>query len=503
MARDEMAREHESETSLLDRRSYLKLAGAAAASVATVGTSTGSATAADGDGGLILREGFEDDTYRENFTEMRTPESEHMLDECTTEVVRNGSQALRVPFPEGSHDGMTARTDPVEAGLVAEPIQELYASYWVYFPEDFECANGEGKKLPGPVNYFEDHSATDGNGDGHGGDPATGYGWSARLYFWGGTSDEVELSYGVYHMDMDQTWGVSYPDPPVRVSKGQWHLVQQHIKLNTTSGGSADTNGALELWIDGENVFSRDDFRFTEHPEEGIKYNHTTWYGGSTASPKDQSVYLDEMALHANQLPEVKEPEGDALELISDEGTPSMDYEFTVEGNVHKRRYVGDISAEENDTLTDNGDGTTTVSGTAGNGYGDSYIVDGVVQSMTIDESNWTLRYDGEEVTVDELVEPAGPSVDRFEVAKSEQLGTDRMFSVRWAVSDAENGLDTVEVVVAESVSNVNFAVTNATGETASGWDLFQFPTGTELDVNLRVTDAAGNVTEQSKTVTL
>lgn len=500
MARDEMAREHESETSLLDRRSYLKLAGAAAASLGTVGTS-GAAAAADGDGGLILREEYEDETYRDNYTKIRTPEDEHMLDECTTKVVRTDSQALRVRFPKGSHDGMTAQTDPVEAGLVEEPVQELYASYWLYFPEDFECANGEGKKLPGPVNYFEDHSATDENGDGHGGDTSTGYGWSARLYFGDDTNDAVNVHYGTYHMDMETSWGEPYGE--TYISKGQWHLVQQHINLNTTSGGSADSNGVLELWIDGKNVFSRDDFRFTDYPEEGIKYNHTTWYGGSTPSPKDQSVYLDEMALHTNQLPEVREPSGDVFELVSNEETSSMDYEFTVEGNVHKRRYAGDISSEENDTLTDNDDGTTTVSGTAGNGYGDSYIVDGVIRSMTIDESKWTLRYADEEVTVDDLVEPVGPDVDRFNVTKSEQLGEDRMFSVQWAVSDVENGLETVEVVVVENTADVNFAVTNVAGESASGWDLFQFPIGTELDVTLRVTDAAENATKQSKTITL
>ena len=49
MARDDTARDPDSEQSLLDRRSYLKLAGAAAASVAAAGASSGSANAASYD----------------------------------------------------------------------------------------------------------------------------------------------------------------------------------------------------------------------------------------------------------------------------------------------------------------------------------------------------------------------------------------------------------------------------------------------------------------------
>ncbi|WP_458207746.1 hypothetical protein [Haladaptatus sp. NG-SE-30] len=68
-----------------------------------------------------------------------------------------------------------------------------------------------------------------------------------------------------------------------------------------------------------------------------------------------------------------------------------------------KRTSAEDNSAEGNDSVTNSGDGTTTVSGLAGNGYGDSYLVDGTFTSMTLDESKWTLRYGGKEVTVADL----------------------------------------------------------------------------------------------------
>ena len=95
------------------------------------------------------------------------------------------------------------------------------------------------------------------------------------------------------------------------------------------------------------------------------------------------------------------------------------------------------------------------------------------------------------------------PSIGTFSVTKSEQLGSERMITVRWSVSDADGDLDTVEIVTAEDLSSLNFAVTDVDGANASGWELFQFPVGASVDVTLRATDGAGNVTDRTKTVSL
>lgn len=95
------------------------------------------------------------------------------------------------------------------------------------------------------------------------------------------------------------------------------------------------------------------------------------------------------------------------------------------------------------------------------------------------------------------------PTIDRFSVSESEQLGDSRMMSVKWAVADADADLDVVEVVVHNGSADVNFSVQDVSGSSASGWELFQFPTGTTLDVDLRVKDAASNAAKDSKTITL
>ena len=95
------------------------------------------------------------------------------------------------------------------------------------------------------------------------------------------------------------------------------------------------------------------------------------------------------------------------------------------------------------------------------------------------------------------------PTIDTFTVSKSDQLGDDRMFSVQWAVSDEAGDLDSVEVVVIDETSSMNFGVTQVSGASASGYDIFQFPMGSTIDVTVRVKDSAGNVSKNTKTVSL
>ncbi|PSP55925.1 hypothetical protein BRC82_03360 [Halobacteriales archaeon QS_1_67_19] len=102
---------------------------------------------------------------------------------------------------------------------------------------------------------------------------------------------------------------------------------------------------------------------------------------------------------------ETDDQQGSLFELVSGADTSQVKYEFTVEGSVSKRTAAsGDAPVSEtSDSVTDNDDGTVTVTGVAGNGYGDAYYVEGSITSMDVDESKWTLRLDGEEVTVADL----------------------------------------------------------------------------------------------------
>jgi hypothetical protein len=97
----------------------------------------------------------------------------------------------------------------------------------------------------------------------------------------------------------------------------------------------------------------------------------------------------------------------------------------------------------------------------------------------------------------------SAPTVESFDLSKSERLGDDRMFSVEWAVADADGDLDVVEVVVHEGLADVNFAVQDVSGGSASGWEIFEFPVGTTVEVTLRAKDSSGEVTKKTQTLSL
>ncbi|MFB6164383.1 MAG: hypothetical protein ABEJ31_04415 [Haloarculaceae archaeon] len=88
------------------------------------------------------------------------------------------------------------------------------------------------------------------------------------------------------------------------------------------------------------------------------------------------------------------------------DGGDLVHYQFTVEGSVEKRTNADALSAELNDAIADNGDGTYTVSGATGNGFGDSYrLTDWVITDFSTDAGpdQFGLTLDGEAVTPDEL----------------------------------------------------------------------------------------------------
>lgn len=407
MARDEKARKSDAETSLLDRRNYLKLAGAAAASVATFGA--GSATAQSDE--MLLSENFEQSNYAQNFT---SAWRQGTNDSLSTSVYDQGSSSLEVNFPQGSHYGMTATVDPVEAGLVSSELDELYSCFWVQFPSNYD-GGSDGSKLPGPVNLEPQ--------GGHAGTPSDGRnGWSARASYVDNGSSGIDLSYYVYHMDMNGGYG-DYFDATT-VPRGEWVKVEQYIKLNTTSGGSANRDGQLKMWVNDALEVDRSGLRFTLEPERGVNFRFAAYYGGNETSPQNQSLFFDRWMLNQTRPSDSssgsgtgqsgdqtddqtgdENQQGTLLELVSGENTTDPTYEFTVEGSVAKRSTNPDTGyiSESDDTVTDNGDGTMTVTGSEGLGYGDAFFVDGTFTSMVLDESEWTIRYGGEEVTVADL----------------------------------------------------------------------------------------------------
>ncbi|MFC7080029.1 hypothetical protein [Halorussus caseinilyticus] len=135
--------------------------------------------------------------------------------------------------------------------------------------------------------------------------------------------------------------------------------------------------------------------------------------------------------------------------------------------------------------MTDNGDGTVTVSGVAGNGYGDAFFVDGAITSMNLDESVWTLRYAGSEVNADDLTLPNKLVVDG---GNRPRQACDYSFEVSGAV---RKSTDLGSVQKSDTVSDGT-----VTGTVFGGKDGYRFSgevTGFDLDgpANISVEDGS------------
>ncbi|MFB6139929.1 MAG: right-handed parallel beta-helix repeat-containing protein [Halosimplex sp.] len=96
------------------------------------------------------------------------------------------------------------------------------------------------------------------------------------------------------------------------------------------------------------------------------------------------------------------------LEIVStnsssETGSLNVTYEFTATGRITKDTDDGRNSAEGNDSVVQNADGTWTATGKTGNGFGDCYAFEGSVTDFSA-QGSYELRLDGSTVTVDELV---------------------------------------------------------------------------------------------------
>ncbi|MEF8871885.1 MAG: right-handed parallel beta-helix repeat-containing protein [Haloarculaceae archaeon] len=121
-------------------------------------------------------------------------------------------------------------------------------------------------------------------------------------------------------------------------------------------------------------------------PPEGVPLTAEEAAGdtaGSSSSNEDSSE-------------ETSEPDfPNTLTVETESGGPLVEYEFTIDGTVAKGP-----AAEGNDTLSENGDGTTTVTGVTGNGYADDFQYNGELAdwSASVDSSDYTLLVNGDEV---------------------------------------------------------------------------------------------------------
>ena len=113
--------------------------------------------------------------------------------------------------------------------------------------------------------------------------------------------------------------------------------------------------------------------------------------------------------------PTPEEPDGSVFEVLSTSSDAELDYLFVVDGTAERTATDDGVSSvgESNVAISENGDGTTEVTGTTGNGYGDAFEIHSEVTSFerTAGESDFQLVLDGQDVT-DQFVGDGGDGGD-------------------------------------------------------------------------------------------
>jgi hypothetical protein len=199
-----------------------------------------------------------------------------------------GSSSLRILYPADNYG--TSGTG-AQAPLRVDPEDELYATYWLRFSENFDWGGEyEGGKLPGLAGTGLCSGCQDCTGNN---------GFTARLMW---RQDGRGVLY-LYHMDKVNNCG---DDHALQLSgtdfyfeKGQWYNIIQRVKINTED----NHDGEVEVWINEEPAILMTGIRFVNN---GSKVDHlyfSTFHGGNSsewAPSEDCHIWFDNIVIAHN-----------------------------------------------------------------------------------------------------------------------------------------------------------------------------------------------------------
>ncbi|WP_135826706.1 hypothetical protein [Halorussus ruber] len=415
MARDKTAREHD-ERRAVDRRSFLGVAGAGVAAALGVG-SVASQTANAADYRTVTVPAGETRTFSVGSGEtLENLLIDMTADGASAKIYANGDgwTVRNVAF-KGNHPGGHYLFTPAVSEGGTALVENLYmgdgqtegtgkGGIWVNGPDHYGTLNFRNVN----IQHFIDNGLY---GTDPGYDYAGAHGGVVNVYDSFFNSNNISnirvgsrdgrtchVENCVVRTGSTRACDVGCSSPGAKNSRGVWAWWGPvEVKDSDIEGPAVEQdNRAGDPTISSTNTRWGSNANADRVPEGVPMTAEEAASGTSSASGSDQTTEESGTA----------DAEGTVLELVAGSNTSSISYEFTVEGSVQKRTSAGDVESESNDSVTDNGDGTMTVTGVSGNGYGDSYLVNGDFVSMNLDESKWTLTYGGEQVSVDDLVLP-------------------------------------------------------------------------------------------------
>ena len=175
-------------------------------------------------------------------------------------------------------------------------------------------------------------------------------------------------------------------------------------KIRDGSETKAESNDDVTQNADGE---------WTVSGYTGNGYGDSFRYQGDIVdfSPLEgpYTLVVDGEETDAYELTGAERPSGDELVITS---STEVSYQFKTDAEPKKIQDGSRNKSESNDDVTQNADGTWSVSGYTGNGYGDSYELAGEVLEFSPMTGSYSLLLNGEETTAYELTGTEPPERD-------------------------------------------------------------------------------------------
>jgi subtilisin len=257
------------------------------------------------------------------------------------------------------------------------------------------------------------------------------------------------------------------------------------MTYNSTSGYYEDT------W--DSTTVSDDDHTF-ETSATDASGNTTTSTITSTTDNIESAPTVDSLA---------------ATEVETSDADAEFDVDWSVgdsDGNLDSVTLVlrqdSDGSTEDSASVSVSGDtasGTTRLVAAGDDGSGNSYTVDATVTDAAGNTGTGSTSSSETEIT------NSAPTIDSYAVTEAGSPNPHAEITADWNVGDTDGTLATVVVDVLDSTGAVvSSSTTDVSGSDAAGTDEFQIKhsNGQTFDVTLTVTDAAGDATAATQTVT-
>ncbi|WP_299313153.1 polysaccharide lyase [uncultured Aquimarina sp.] len=210
----------------------------------------------------------------------------------------NRGKVLDVKYPKGQvKTGQSGMHTKVPFDVEGE-FDELYISYWIYFPEDFEFR--AGGKLPGLAYQTSERNM------------------SLRLMWrYDGLVEfyvhyNTEPTWDGWHASINWSLTDPYDEPngepqadQVKFKKGQWNHVEMYNKLNTPG----QNDGIMRGWLNGDlaiDITDNGDYRQADEGDIHLNIIYlSTFFGGSdeTFQPtKDLEAYFDDFIVSKTRI---------------------------------------------------------------------------------------------------------------------------------------------------------------------------------------------------------